>query len=218
MTKIKICGITTPEDALFSCSAGADALGFNFSRKSPRYIQPDLAREIIRLLPPFVATAGIFVEQEPEEINEICRRCNLDAAQLHSDRYTVEKTLAVSGTRIIRAFRTSPDFSTDIVRNYSDTTGITSFLFDAYRKGQPGGTGERIEQETAKRIVKETEDLGHVILAGGLNPDNVADAIMTIRPYAVDTASGVEKSPGIKDHQKIMAFIAAVHKADRSLE
>ena len=216
MTKIKICGITTPQDAHFSCSAGADALGFNFSRKSPRYIQPENARDIIRTLPPFVTTAGIFVEQEPEEINEICRRCGLDVAQLHSEQYTPRKTLAVSGARVIRVFRTDPDFSIPRVREYARATGITAFLFDAYRKGQPGGTGERIDQDTAQSIFRQTDDLGHGILAGGLNPDNVVDAVRTIRPYAVDTASGVESSPGKKDHQKITAFIAAVQNADRS--
>lgn len=217
MTKIKICGITTLADALASCRAGADALGFNFSKASPRYIEPEAARDIIEKLPPFLSCVGVFVEQEPHEINEICRLCRLDQAQLHSERYTAEKAVAVTSARVIRAFRTGPDFTIDSVKAFAGETGLTSFLFDAYRPGQPGGTGQLIEQPLAQKIFRETEHIGFGILAGGLKPENVAEAISTVRPYAVDTASGVEESPGRKNHQKIRDFVSAVHRSAESL-
>ncbi len=216
MTKIKICGITTLADALACSSAGVDALGFNFSKASPRYIEPDAARDIIEKLPSFISCVGVFVEQEPLEINEICHRCRLDHAQLHSERYTAEKALAVTGTRVIRAFRTGPDFTLDSVNAFVRATGFTSFLFDAYRPGQPGGTGQVIEQQLAQKIFRETAQFGFGILAGGLTPENVTAAIGAVHPYAVDTASGVEESPGRKDHQKVRDFVRAVHSSAES--
>lgn len=216
MTKIKICGITTLDDALFCCAAGVDALGFNFSKASPRFIQPENARRIIEKLPPFISCAGIFVEQEPTEINEICELCRLDLAQLHSERYTAEAAVAVTGARVIRAFRTGPDFTIESVKAFAGKTGFISFLFDAYRPGQPGGTGTVIEKQLAQKIFRETETIGYGILAGGLTPENVAEAVRTIRPYAVDTASGMEESPGRKSHGKILKFVHAVQDAEKS--
>ena len=216
MTRIKICGITTLNDALAACHAGAHALGFIFSKESPRYIQPESAKRIIEKLPPFITSAGVFVEDDPSEINEICTFCKLDIAQLHSERYTPEKSLAVTGARVIRVFRTGPDFTIEAVKAFARETGLTSFLFDTYRPGQPGGTGERIEKKIAQQIFRETENTGTGILAGGLAPENVAEAILTVRPYAVDAASGVEESPGRKSHQKILNFVRAVQEADRS--
>lgn len=216
MTRIKICGITTLDDALAACHAGVHALGFNFSKESPRYIQPENAKQIIEQLPPFISSAGVFVEDDPQGINEICTFCGLDIAQLHSERYTPQKSLAVTNARVIRVFRTGPDFSIEAVKAFANKTGLASFLFDAYRPGQPGGTGKRIEQQVAQQIFRETENTGTGILAGGLTPENVAEAILSIRPYAVDTASGVEKSPGRKSHQKILDFVCAVQEADRS--
>ncbi|MBC8524438.1 MAG: phosphoribosylanthranilate isomerase [Chlorobium phaeobacteroides] len=213
MTKIKICGITNLDDAIASCTAGADALGFNFSKASPRYIQPETALSIIEKLPPFISCVGVFVEQEPHEVNQICNLCRLDHAQLHAERYTAEKAVAVRGAKVIRVFRTGPDFTIDAVRTFAEKTGITSFLFDAYRLGQPGGTGHVIEQQLAQKIFRETEHIGFGILAGGLKPENVAEATSTVRPYAVDTASGVEESPGRKNHQKIRDFVSAVHRS-----
>jgi len=215
MTKIKICGITNIDDAIASCTAGADALGFNFSKASPRYIQPETALSIIEKLPPFISCVGVFVEQEPHEVNQICNLCRLDLAQLHAERYTAEKAVAVRGAKVIRVFRTGPDFTIDAVRTFAEETGITSFLFDAYRPGQPGGTGHLIEKQLAEIIFRQTEHIGPGILAGGLTPENVSNAIRLIKPYAVDTASGVESSPGMKDHQKVRDFVLAVHETDK---
>jgi phosphoribosylanthranilate isomerase len=213
MVKIKICGITRLSDALDASLAGADALGFNFSSKSPRVITPDGAKAIIAKLPSFVQSAGIFVEHSPEEINAICRFCNLQIAQLHSEQYSAADALSISNVRVIRVFRPEEDFDVQSVVEYARASGTNTFLFDAYRPGVAGGTGETIVASLASRIFTE---LGHScnscygILAGGLNETNVAEAIRRLRPYAVDTASGVELEPGIKDPKKVKAFIRAV--------
>ncbi|ACD90686.1 Phosphoribosylanthranilate isomerase [Chlorobium limicola DSM 245] len=213
MVKVKICGITRLEDALAACEAGADALGFNFSSISPRYIEPENAARIIARLPPFVACAGIFVEHSAHEINTICSSCRLQVAQLHSNRYAADQVREIANVRIIRVFRPEPGFETGTVRTFSENSGINTFLFDAYRPGMEGGTGERIEQKQAKTIFEELRGFGYAILAGGLNPENIASAIQLTRPWAVDTASGVESSPGIKSPEKIRTFIAAAKNA-----
>lgn len=217
MTKIKICGITRAEDALAAAVAGADALGFNFSRKSPRLIDADAARDIIAELPPLVTPVGVFVEQSPEEINEICRHCGLQTAQLHSEDYDAEQTGRIEGVSVIRVFRPGPGFSVEQVRSYSEQTGCRGFLFDAFSPEMAGGTGKTIEASTASMLFDRTRDFGWALLAGGLKPENVGDAVRLVRPWGVDTASGVESSPGIKDHRKIADFIRAVREADRSL-
>lgn len=212
MTRIKICGITRLADALAASHAGADALGFNFSRMSPRVITPELAKSIIEKLPPFIVSVGIFVEQSPEEINAICRYCKLDMAQLHSNQYSTEQAKRITGAKVIRVFRPKEDFDVQEVARYSRESGVNTFLFDAYRPGIPGGTGETITASLAARIFSELGNSCYAILAGGLNESNVGEAIRQIKPYAVDTASGVECEPGIKDPEKIRAFIRAVHK------
>jgi len=213
MVKVKICGIKCLDDALCACEAGADALGFNFSRESPRYIWPEEAAAIIAELPPFIACTGIFVEHSPLEINSICSRCRLQVAQLHSGNYTAQKARAVSNVRIVRVFRPEPGFDTATVRKFARESGVNSFLFDACRPGMEGGTGERIEQRLAANIFEELRGFGYATLAGGLNPENVAAAVQLIRPWAVDTASGVERAPGIKSPEKIRAFIDAAKNA-----
>lgn len=213
MVKIKICGITRLEDALTAAAAGADALGFNFSRKSPRYVTPEQAAFIIASLPPFISCAGIFVEHSPAEIHEICSACGLQVAQLHAETYTAEKARSIEGVRIIRVFRPEDDFDTSTVKTFCRESGVNTFLFDAFQPGLEGGTGIRIENGLASRIFDDLRGFGYAILAGGLNPENVAGAIQATLPYGVDTASGVENSPGIKNPEKIAAFIAAVQKA-----
>lgn len=217
MTRIKICGITRIEDALDACFAGADALGFNFSRTSPRSITPESAKEIISRLPPFVTPAGIFVEHSPKEIDDICRICGLQVAQLHSDAYTPEQALAVTAARVIRVFRPKPGFSAEEVREFAQRTGCTGFLFDAYNPEMAGGTGMAIESSTALQLFDETRGFAWALLAGGLKPDNVGNAIRLVRPWGVDTASGVELAPGIKDRGRMIAFVEAVREADRAV-
>jgi phosphoribosylanthranilate isomerase len=209
MVKIKICGITRLSDALESCRAGADALGFNFSSLSPRAITPERAKEIIEKLPPFVATAGIFVDQSPEEINAICRYCKLQIAQLHSEQYSPEQARSITETKVIKVFRPQENFAVAEVFEFARSSGVNAFLFDAYRPGIAGGTGETIGTSLATRIFKELGDSCYAILAGGLNETNVSEAIRRIQPYGVDTASGVESQPGVKESRKVLSFIKA---------
>ncbi|MBO8093603.1 MAG: phosphoribosylanthranilate isomerase [Prosthecochloris sp.] len=217
MTRIKICGITNLDDALAAVEAGVHALGFNFSTTSPRAVAIQQAREIIAELPPFVSPVGIFVEHSPEEISRICRECGLHYAQLHSEQYTAERSLDVSAPGIIRVFRTAPGFDMAVVDAYCRASGITNVLFDAYRRGQPGGTGETIDREMLLSIFSDRKRASRSILAGGLKPDNVRDAVLSAQPYGVDTASGVESAPGKKDHGKIRSFVLAVQDADTIL-
>ena len=214
MTRIKICGITRLEDALTACQAGADALGFNFSKQSPRAVSMEVARDIIAKLPPFITTAGIFVEQSPEQIDKICRFCGLQIAQLHSEEYGPEEARAIREARVIRVFRPEEDFEVTEVLQYAKKSGINTFLFDACRPGVQGGTGESIKASLASRIFSELGNSCYAILAGGLNESNVAEAIRHVRPCAVDTASGVESEPGIKEPGKIQSFIRAVRETD----
>jgi len=213
MTKIKICGITRLQDALEASHAGADALGFNFSSISPRMIDPELAKAIIKMLPPFIQTAGIFVDQSPTEINAICRFCNLHIAQLHNDHYTPEKARSIKNAKVIKVFRPAENFAAEEVMEFAKESGINAFLFDAYRPGMPGGTGKIIKASLASRIFNELGSSYYAILAGGLNETNVGEAIRSIHPYGVDTASGVESTPGIKDPVKMKAFIRAVRES-----
>ena len=217
MTRIKICGITRLEDALAASMAGADALGFNFSKSSPRSIPPDTAREIIAKLPPFVTAAGVFVEHSPEEVDDICRHCGIQVAQLHSDAYTAEQALAVSSAKVLRVFRPGPSFRIADVVEFSKQAGCNSFLFDAYSPAMAGGTGLTIERAMAMELFDGTREFAWSLLAGGLRPDNVGQAVRLIRPWGVDTASGVESAPGVKDHALMEAFIEAVREADRLL-
>ena len=212
MVKIKICGITRLSDALDACHAGADALGFNFSSLSPRSITPEQARMIIEKLPPFVESAGIFVDQSPDEINSISRFCKLQIAQLHSERYNASQAQAITHAKVIKVFRPEENFAVEEVFSFARKSGVNAFLFDAYRPDMAGGTGETIGASLATRIFHELGDSCYAILAGGLNETNVKEAIRRIRPYGVDTASGVERAPGIKDPGKIRSFIQAVRQ------
>ena len=212
MVKIKICGITRLSDALDACHAGADALGFNFSSLSPRSITPEQARMIIEKLPPFVESVGIFVDQSPDEINAICRFCKLQIAQLHSERYTASQAQAITHAKVIKVFRPEENFAVEEVFAFAKKSGVNAFLFDAYRPDMAGGTGESIGASLATRIFSELGDSCYAILAGGLNATNIGEAIHRIRPYGVDTASGVESSPGIKDPGRIRSFIQAVRQ------
>jgi phosphoribosylanthranilate isomerase len=203
MTRVKICGITNQEDALFAADAGADALGFVFYAQSPRCIAPDRAREIILRLPPFVAKVGVFVNEELDRVREIMAHCHLDYVQLHGDE-TPEQVAALS-PRAIKSVRVRSAADIERLAQYQ----AVAYLLDAYHPTKPGGTGETWDWELAT-VAKR---YGPVILAGGLTPDNVADAIGRVHPYAVDVSSGVEAAPGVKDHQKVQRFIIATKGA-----
>ncbi len=217
MTRIKICGITRPEDAIDACLAGADALGFNFSRSSPRSIPPDKAKKIVASLPPFVTPVGVFVEHSHLEINDLCHYCGLHVAQLHSDAYTPEHARSITVARVIRVFRPGPWFSIDEVSEFAQQAGCNGFLFDAYSPAMAGGTGETIASSTAVELFDKTRGFAWSLLAGGLRPDNVGDVVRLVRPWGVDTASGVESAPGLKEKVKMIAFAEAVREADRAV-
>jgi phosphoribosylanthranilate isomerase len=205
MTKVKICGITNPEDALLSARFGADALGFNFYPKSPRYISPENAREIIEQLPPGILKVGVFVNESIEKILEIAKTARLGAIQLHGDETIefVSKLKAQTALEIIKAFRVSEDFKPEDVLKYE----VNAVLLDAFSKQEYGGTGETFDWEIAKKV---REVFPKMYLAGGLSADNVAVAIEKIKPFAVDTCSLIEKNKGVKNPEKLKDFIFAV--------
>lgn len=203
MTRIKICGTTNLVDALVAVEAGADALGFIFVPNTPRYLHPDEAAKIIEELPPFITTVGLFVNAEQHEIHTVANTCSLDAIQLHGEE-SPELCLSLK-RKVIKAFRVKDEASLSRLCDYH----VSACLLDAYVKGSMGGTGRVFDWNLA---VKATQ-YGRIILAGGLNPDNIVSAILKVRPYGVDVSSGVEKSPGRKDPAKIKAFIDAVRAA-----
>lgn len=194
------------EDALAACEYGADALGFNFAeeaRKRGRYIDPDDAAEIVEKLPPFVVTVAVCVNESIDRMQAFTTF--LDRVQLHGEE-SVEQCNAL-GPRAIKAFRVGPEFQSEAMHAY-DSAG--AFLLDAYAKDARGGTGQTFDWVVARQAVSLGKPL---ILAGGLTPDNVAEAVRTVRPYAVDAAGGVESAPGKKDHAKLRSFIENAKQA-----
>ena len=205
MTRVKICGITRAEDALAAAEAGADAIGLVFYPDSPRAIDIATAWEIVDVLPPFVTTVGLFVNAEPEWIEEILVEVPLDLLQFHGDE--TPEMCEQFAHPYIKAIRMRPDTDLNaLARRYADARGL---LLDTYRPGVPGGTGQTFDWSLAAQPCDKP-----IILAGGLTPDNVADAIAQVRPWAVDVSGGLEKEKGIKDSSKINAFMAAVKAAD----
>ena len=208
-TRIKLCGITRPEDAMAAVEAGVDGLGFIFVEKSPRNIDPEQAREIIRLLPPFVDAIGVFVDAEATVVEEIAHYCRLTLVQLHGNEapgYCRNLPLSV-----VKAFRVGADFDGTAFVPYEDC--VRGVLLDTYHKDMAGGTGETFDWA----LVQQLEPAQPVILAGGLNPENVAAAIEQVRPYAVDVNSGVESAPGRKDLVRLEQFIRQVRETDAKL-
>ncbi len=200
-TRIKICGITRAEDARAAVQAGADALGFVFYPPSPRYVEAGEAASIIRSLPPFITTVALFVNADRETIAEVLGETGIDLIQFHGNE--CPDYCAEHGRPWIKAVRMKDDVDLDkVARDYA---GARALLLDAYRPGVPGGTGEAFDW---RRIPVELA--GRIVLAGGLTPDNVADAVRQVRPYAVDVSGGVEVEKGIKDADKIKRFMRGV--------
>lgn len=206
MTYIKICGITNAGDAIESVRLGCHYLGFVFAKSSPRYIEPESARNIVRLIGSDVKTVGVFT-QESDEVIEIMNRCNLDYAQLHGGQSEsfAEK---IGSSRVIRVMRVSDAESIENLKNYQSAV---FYLLDTYIKDIEGGTGKTFDWSLAK----EANNFGkRLLLSGGLNPKNVSKAIEIVKPFAVDVSSGVESSPGTKDHNKIKEFIENVRNTN----
>ncbi len=206
MTRVKICGIISAEDALAAVEAGADALGFVFVPGTPRLVHPETAERIVAGLPPFVTAVGVFVDQPLEEVLRIAARCNLQAVQLHGDE--PEAFSRGIPLKVIKAIRVREALDLRPIATYP----AHAFLLDAFVEGQAGGTGTPISWDLA------VQAKGHapIILSGGLRPETVGLAVRRVRPYGVDVSSGVEMRPGRKDHQKVREFIAAVRQADFS--
>jgi phosphoribosylanthranilate isomerase len=211
MVRVKICGITNSADGRAACNLGAAALGFNFYERSSRVISPANAWEIISRLPETVESVGVFVNWSAEAVIALARALSLDAVQLHGDEPPSVLRACVKHFQVTKAFRVGPGFQLGDLRPYG---AATAFLFDAATgTGQYGGTGKRADWAIARRAAKSHR----IILAGGLTPENVAEAILFVRPYAVDVASGVESRPGKKDYGKLRAFFAEVERASREL-
>jgi phosphoribosylanthranilate isomerase len=201
MTKIKICGIKTVKDALAAMEAGADLIGFNFYPKSPRCIDVGICRDIMSVMRKHghVTYVGVFVNASVEEIYATIETCGLSLAQLHGDE-TPEMLRALNG-KAFKAFRGMPSDITGYERN-----DAPALLVDAAVKGVYGGTGVTADWSAAADLAKKYP----LLLAGGLTPENVADAVWQVKPWGVDVASGVESEPGKKDASKIKAFVQAV--------
>ncbi|MFQ5646891.1 MAG: phosphoribosylanthranilate isomerase [bacterium] len=201
MVKIKICGITSPEDLKLSVDAGADAVGFVFYPSSPRYVKPESVADWLSLVPAFVSTVGVTVDLPAEEIDRILSVCPLDYLQFHG-----KEPLSLCqryGRKAIKAFRVQNRSSlTEIRAQYA---GLHTILLDAYKQGVPGGTGQTFNWELAG----EAGSFSRIILSGGLRPENVRQALNQARPYGVDVSTGVEECPGRKSPQKLERFCRA---------
>ncbi len=205
-TRIKVCGMTSLAEALAFVPLGVDALGFIFARESPRYIEPEQAREIIRQLPPFVNTVGVFVNEDPDLLNDIVQYCGLTLVQLHGSE-PPEYCQSIAAT-VIKALRVHDRESLAVWEHYKGV--VKGFLLDTWHPDKVGGTGEHFDWQLAA----EAGLPGSCILAGGLHADNVGEAINRVHPLAVDVNSGVETGPGRKDIAMVRQFIAAVRRAD----
>lgn len=200
MTKIKICGITRIEDALAAAEYGADAIGFVFYRKSPRYVEPEIVAGIINELPPFITPVGLFVNESEGKVWDTLNVTGINVAQFHGEESP--EYVSSFDMRTIKAIHVKNEESLDLALEYKNS----SILLDAWSPDAFGGTGKKFEWNMLRKISLKNK----FILAGGLTPENVAYAANLIKPYAVDVSSGVEISKGIKDHEKIKAFIDAV--------
>lgn len=203
--RVKICGITSADDAAAAVDAGADALGFMFYPPSPRYLLPEAAREIARSLPPFVTRVGVFVDAPEDRVRDIAKLVGLDAVQFHG-KETPEDCRRFEDRRVIKAFRMD---GAGALKRLEDYRGM-AWLLDSYVAGAFGGTGQTFNWDLACEAVQMG---GQILLAGGLTPDNVGRAVAAVRPYAVDVSSGVEFQPGKKDPAKLRHFIASAKGA-----
>jgi phosphoribosylanthranilate isomerase len=208
MTYVKICGITNLEDALVAIEAGADMLGFNFYSPSPRYIEPRAARQIIDQLAVTVLTVGVFVnESSPDLVEQIANDAGVAALQLHGDE-SPEFCSILKDRYVIKVFRAGGDFDPASTQSYD----VQAIMLDAFDRKEYGGTGHTVDWS----IARQTRELSpKFFLAGGLSPENVVEAIATVRPYAVDACSALETSPGRKDSQRVQAFIKAIRSVKR---
>ncbi len=200
---IKVCGITNLADAQAAIEAGADWLGFNFYPRSPRYVSPAAARKIIDALPETVQSVGVFVNEDaPETIARIADEAHLAAVQLHGDESNAYCRVLMCERFVIKALRVGEGFAPEQALAYE----VNAILLDAYDARAHGGTGRVVDWEIARRV---RELVPKLFLAGGLSPENVAEAIAVVEPFAVDACSGLESAPGLKDEGRLRAFVQA---------
>jgi phosphoribosylanthranilate isomerase len=207
-TKVKICGITNWQDAKLAASAGADMLGFNFYGPSPRFIPVSEAKRIIQRLPRTVRAVGVFVNESPAIVLDFVNLVPLDAVQLHGNESPTTVAALTNFVAVIKALRVRKGFRVQSLARYS---AATAFLLDRFAPQTPGGTGQTFDWKIARRAKR----YGEVILAGGLTPENVAQAIQEVRPWAIDVCSGVEAKPGKKDPARLRALMDEVEGANR---
>jgi phosphoribosylanthranilate isomerase len=201
MVKAKVCGIITPEDALAAASSGADAIGLVFA-ESPRKVSLEEAREIAAALPEGVLKVGVFVNEEPEEVLRIAREVGLDYAQLHGDETPETVTfLREGGVKVMKALRVRDEGSLAAMEGY----GADLVMLDAWSEKARGGTGERFDWALAKSL----RGRGNIVVSGGLNPENVREAISFFEPYGVDASSSLEEAPGKKNEERVRRFVSA---------
>jgi phosphoribosylanthranilate isomerase len=217
MTWIKICGTTNLEDGLTAVNAGADALGFVFYEKSPRKVDPETVRQMVKNLPPLVEKVGVFVNQPVESILDIVGRTGLTAAQLHGmEARSPGFRQALKAGRDLKLFLVlpAPEIGGSLEWDLTEGGSINAVFFDSGTPQLPGGTGRIFDWKAASPTIQAISERMNVVVAGGLNSTNVTDAIRILNPWGVDVVSGVEASPGKKDPDKVRAFIDAVRKVD----
>jgi phosphoribosylanthranilate isomerase len=201
MVKAKVCGITTPEDALAAASSGADAIGLVFA-ESPRKVSVEEAREIAAALPEGVLKVGVFVNEEPEEVLRIAREVGLNYAQLHGDETPETVTfLREGGVKVMKALRVRDEGSLAAMEGY----GADLVMLDAWSEKARGGTGKRFDWALAKSL----RGRGNIVVSGGLSPENVREAISFFAPYGVDASSSLEEAPGKKNEERVRRFVSA---------
>ena len=199
MVKVKICGLTNLEDALAAADFGADYLGFILYPKSPRYLPPERAKEILEKLPKGVKKVAVVVNEKPQVLAQLLE-IGFDLVQLHGDE-TPQILEYLPREKVIKVFRVRDNFDPSLLEGWE---GVYAYLLDTYKKGSYGGTGETFNWEIAKNLVQRGLK---IFLSGGLNPNNVEKAVCNVRPYAVDVSSGVEAAKGKKDFKKLRGFI-----------
>lgn len=201
--KVKICGITNEQDARVAVEAGADALGFILYRKSPRFVEAAVVKAIVNGLPPFVTAVGVFVNEEVAVVRRLMDECGLTLVQLHGDESA--SYCEGVGRPAMKALRLKDRGAFLALAEFQGRANIRAFVLDAFSDHAYGGTGQTVDWSLAAEAARASR----IVLAGGLTPDNVAEAIQQVRPYGVDVSSGVEVRPGQKDHAKVQAFIQA---------
>lgn len=204
-TRVKICGVRGVEDALMVAAAGADAVGLVFYAPSPRHVEIEQAAAIVRALPPFVTAVGLFVDAGPQQVRDIHAAVGFGLAQYHGDETPEQCTAA--GLPFLKVFRVRPGL--DLLHCTKPFAAASGFLLDAFQPGVPGGTGHRFDWSLIPKGLERP-----LVLSGGLDADNVGEAVRSVRPFAVDVSSGVEVSKGVKGVDRVRAFIEEVRHAD----